>query len=120
MSTIQSSPLSDTAKACTEACTECHHACLELLSSFLQPGGPKLDVERYQLLADCAEICEISTNFLLSASKRSYLLCEIGAALADETARSCAAVGQASFDACAEVCRRAAETCRAVVQEQRR
>jgi hypothetical protein len=117
VSTHVSSPQSAVTKACIDACTDCHHVCLEVLSSFLQPGGPELDTERYQLLADCAEICEISANFMLSASTRSHLLCGICAPLCDETAESCATVRDDRFAACAATCRRAAAACREVAEE---
>jgi hypothetical protein len=119
VSTTVSSPLSAKTKACIDACTECHHLCLEVLASYLQPGGPQLDTERYQLLADCAEICEISANFMLSGSTRSHLLCDICAPLCDETAESCRRAGKPEFDRCAEVCARAAKTCRGVIEEAR-
>jgi hypothetical protein len=119
LTNLVSSPQSAGTKACIDACTDTHHLCLEVLSSFLQPGGPKLDVGRYQLLADCAEICEISGNFMLSGSTRSHLLAEICAPLCDETAESCAQMHDPSFDACAEACRRAAATCRTVMEEAR-
>jgi hypothetical protein len=119
VSTLVSSPISAASRTAIDACANCHHVCLELLSSFLQPNGPKLDVERYQLLADCAEICEISANFMLSASTRSYLLCEICGPLCDETSESCRKVEDPSFQVCANAARRAAAACRAVVAEAR-
>jgi hypothetical protein len=106
------SPITAEMKACIDACTTAHHVCLETLSRYLQPNGPQLDTERYQLLADCAEMCEMHANFMLSASPRSASIAAICAPLCDETAKSCEATGDPDFAACARACRKAAETCR--------
>jgi hypothetical protein len=115
LTTITESPITAEMRACIDACTACHHACLETESAYMRPQGRRLEVERFALLADCAEMCETTANFLLSASTRSALLCRTCAEFCDLTARSCDEVDEPAFAACARAARRCAETCRAMI-----
>ena len=50
---------------CIAECQECHSSCLALVNHCLELDGSHADPAHVGLLADCAEICQTSANFML-------------------------------------------------------
>lgn len=95
---------------CTEACTQCHQACLHTaMTHCLQIGGKHVEPEHFTLMLNCAEICQASANLQLSGSQFVPKLCALCAEICEECATSCEAIGD--MDDCAVACRKCAEIC---------
>ena len=83
----------DELQECIEECLNCHAVCTMTLQHCLASGGPQLtDVNLVGLVLDCAEICQVSANFMLRGSPYHVITCA----------------------ACAELCRACEESCRGV------
>ncbi|MGF1568374.1 MAG: hypothetical protein ACFCVD_09940 [Nodosilinea sp.] len=64
-------------------------------------------------MMDGVESCQTSANFMLRRSDRHTYFCGACAEVGDRGAKDCASMGNdAPTRACAEMCRRYAETCR--------
>jgi hypothetical protein len=64
-------------------------------------------------MMDCAEICQISANFMLRNSDLHVHTCAACAEVCQRCAEDCARMSDDSrMGACAEMCRRCAESCR--------
>lgn len=97
-------------QSCVDACNRCHQTCLhEVMNHCLESGGKHVAPDHFRLMMSCAEICQTSTNFMLSASAFSNQLCRVCAEVCDACARSCEQLG---MDDCARACRECAESCR--------
>jgi len=95
--------------------TECHNICLETVSHCLQMGGNHARPEHITVLLDCAEICQLSANFMLRKSNLHALSCATCAEICDRCAQSCDGFrdeADQTMKQCAEICRRCAEACR--------
>lgn len=95
---------------CIEACTHCHHVCLQTaMTHCLQIGGKHLDPDHFSLLMNCAEICQASANLQLSGSEFVPKLCVLCAEICEACAVSCEAIGE--MEECVRACRKCAESC---------
>src|SRR5690348_17216561 len=74
---------------CIRLCSDCHRACLDTTIYCLQMGGRHAEPNHIRLLADCAQICQTSADFMLRGSDLHHVTC----------------------GACAEVCERCADDC---------
>jgi len=54
---------------CIQDCIRCHQVCIETINHCLQKGGKHAAAEHIRTLADCAEICQTSANFMLRNSE---------------------------------------------------
>jgi hypothetical protein len=98
---------------CIEECFRCHSACLQTERHCLDLGGRHADVHHLVLLADCAEICRTSANFMLRGSPRHARTCALCAEVCRECEEECRrmAGGDNVMQQCADVCHRCAESC---------
>jgi hypothetical protein len=95
---------------CIDACTECHHMCLQTaMTHCLQLGGKHIEPGHLTLMFNCAEICQASANLQLSGSDFVPKLCALCAEVCEACATSCEAIGD--MDECAAACRKCAESC---------
>ena len=103
----------DAMQQCITDCQSCAAACLETMQHCLAMGGEHSAAPHITLLADCADVCQTSANFMLR-----------GSALHAETCRACAVVCHACEEscrstdaddetmlACADACRQCAASC---------
>jgi hypothetical protein len=101
---------------CIDNCTSCHAVCLETIEHCLQLGGKHSDPAHIRLLADCAQICATSADFMLRMSDHHPEICGQCAAICEACAKSCEDLatgdGAEMMKRCAEICRRCAESCR--------
>jgi hypothetical protein len=98
---------------CIDECTRCHHICLLVVSHCLELGGKHADPAHIGVLLDCAEICQMSANFMLRNSERHQLTCRVCADICRACAESCERMGRGDelMQRCAEECRRCAQSC---------
>lgn len=97
---------------CIEDCRNCHRVCLETLSHILQTSLERAPALNINLLLDCAEVCRLTTGFIIRNSEFYPIIC-------GDCARICTRCGTEfeQYDdidqlmLCAETCRRAAESC---------
>lgn len=98
---------------CINNCQECHAICVETSAHCLDLGGEHAARPHMVLLADCAQICAVSANYMLRGSPRHGRTCAVCAEVCRECAEECErmAGGDRLMARCAEVCRRCAESC---------
>lgn len=96
---------------CIDACTHCHHMCLQMaMNHCLEAGGKNVEPAHFRLMRDCAEICQASVSFMLSTSSFAAPICTLCAEICDACAKSCEKVG--GMQGCVEACRDCARSCR--------
>jgi hypothetical protein len=90
----------------------CHAVCQEMVTHCLQQGGEHAEAGHLRLLLDCAEICQVSANFMLRGSPFHVRTCAACAEICQACAEDCEQMGgDERMRACAEACRRCAESC---------
>jgi hypothetical protein len=98
---------------CIEDCQKCHSVCTETAIHSLQKGGKYAEPFHLRLLADCAEICQTSANFMLRGSELHFKTCAVCSDVCVSCAVSCEHFkDEEMMSRCAEECRRCAESCR--------
>lgn len=98
---------------CISHCEECHRTCLDTATHCLSVGGQHADIGHIRLLADCAEICQTSANFMLRGSDLHGLTCGICAEICGKCASVCEQFPHDTEMArCARTCRTCEESCR--------
>jgi hypothetical protein len=75
-------------------------------------GGMELDPVHLRLLLDCAQMCEMTADFMSRNSPYHLYLCEVCAAICEACAESCALAG--SMEECAAICQECIVVCRAL------
>lgn len=100
-------------RECIQNCIECHAACVETATHCLMMGGEHAGAEHQRVLADCADICVVSADFMLRLSPEHVRTCEVCAEVCRLCAEDCErlAHGDDTMRHCAEICRRCAHTC---------
>lgn len=82
-------PHSAEMQECIRRGVECHHICLEAITYCLEHGGRHAEAAHVRLLADCAEICETTVNFMLRDSELHARVCAVCAEVCERCTRSC-------------------------------
>lgn len=100
-------------RRCIENCTACHAACLETMAHCLGRGGAHAARDHIRLLADCADICRTSADFMLRGSAHHAAVCAVCAEICELCAAECEAFpdADAMMRDCADACRRCAASC---------
>lgn len=108
--------LSEELRDCIELCTECHQTCLNMaMTHCLTLGGKHTEMEHFQLMIACAEVCQAAANVMLTGSALHGAVCTSCAELCFACAQSCQQVGD--MDACVDCCQRCAESCEAMAKD---
>src|SRR5260221_13556884 len=99
---------------CIENFTTCHATCILTIQHCLGRGGRHAGRDHIRLLADCAQICRTSADFMIRGSDLHPLTCGVCAEICQRCAEDCEqlADGDAEMRRCADTCRRCAESCR--------
>src|SRR5687767_13759412 len=99
---------------CIQNCLHCHAICKETIVHCLMMGGKHSAIEHQKLLADCAQACIVSADFMLRMSDYHPHFCRVCADICKACAASCERLGQGdeTMRKCADMCRRCAESCR--------
>lgn len=96
---------------CITACASCHEVCERMIYQHcLKLGGQHAEAEHLTLMADCAQICRTSADFMVRGSPRHVLTCRVCAEVCEACADDCERVGQ--MEECVSACRECAEICR--------
>ena len=100
---------------CIDECSSCHDVCMETMAHAVETGGKLTASPHVLLLADCAEICQTSADFMLRGSDEHARICAACAALCQRCAEDCDQfAGDDVMHACAEACRGCADSCEAM------
>lgn len=100
-------------QACIEACLDCRRHCYgEALMHCLRVGGDHAAAEHVALMLNCAGLCQVTADFMLSESSLHPQLCEVCGTVCGACAQSCAQLD--GMDDCEAACRRCEEACRAL------
>ena len=98
---------------CIDECTTCHAVCLKTIQHCLGKGGKHASRDHIRLLADCAQICRTSADFMIRGSELHHFTCGACAEICQRCADDCAQMADdAEMRHCADQCRRCAESCR--------
>lgn len=108
--------LSREMRDCIDACQSCHEVCLETINYCLTMGGKHAAPDHIRTLLDCAQICETSADFMVRRSELHPYTCSACAAVCEQCAISCDALGGPEMKRCADECRRTADRCRVMAQ----
>jgi hypothetical protein len=108
-----STQMSTEIRECIDSCLNCHAACIETATHCLELGGEHASKEHQTLLADCAQACSTSADFMLRMSPQHARYCEICAELCRACAEECDRVGgnDSTMRQCADQCRACAKSC---------
>lgn len=98
---------------------QCHESCLEGVVHSLNEGGDFAKLDHIRWLLDCADICQLSTNFVLRHSDYAGDLLSTCAFVCEDCAQSCETFFEDEhMKNCAEICRNCAEACRGAIEEE--
>lgn len=97
---------------CIDNCTSCHGICLETVSHCLEQGGRHADSQHITMLLDCAQICQVSADYMLRGSNLHQQTCAVCADVCERCAQDCGQFTEDFMLRCAEECRLCAQSCR--------
>lgn len=98
-------------QSCIDDCDRCHQVCLQTAMNYcLNTGGKHVEAEHFRLMMNCAEICQLSANFMLSNSHFHNRTCAVCAEICEACATDCRKIGD--MDDCVEACMKCADSCR--------
>jgi hypothetical protein len=108
------SPITKEMRLCISNCLECHATCTETAIHCLMLGGAHASSEHQRILADCAQSCITSADFMLRASWYHAEYCGVCAELCKACGDSCQSLasGDEVMQRCVEMCRRCEQSCR--------
>ncbi len=107
--------LTEKMQDCIESCANCSGTCVETLSYCMSHGGEYVEASHMRLLLDCADICQITANFLRRGSLTYSQVCRTCADICQVCAESCRFVDDKLMTKCSEICEECAATCEMVV-----
>jgi Domain of Unknown Function (DUF326) len=100
-------------QSCIDACDRCHRMCLQsAMNHCLESGGKHVEPGHFRLMMNCAEICQMSANFMLSNSSYHPQVCGLCAQICEACAESCDDLD--GMEECAQACRDCAKSCRSM------
>lgn len=98
---------------CVAECEKANRACLETLRYCLERGGSHAAPAHVRMLMDCAEICQVTANFMLRGSAVHGIACGACAEICNLCADTCETFsGDSKMAECADICRTCAKSCR--------
>lgn len=98
---------------CIANCMMTERQCLETLAYCLEEQGTAYSGKHIQLLQTCVETCNLSVRLMSMNSQFHQQACELCFEVCDACALECERYEDDEiFSACAEACRRSAESCR--------
>lgn len=98
---------------CIENCLACYRSCYETAVHCLEAGGRYAELSNLRILDECARICRVTAESMMSHSEYETAFSQICAELCERCAYECECFeGDAIMNRCAAVCRRCETTCR--------
>lgn len=105
-------------KECCMVCTECRSTCLETVKYCLEKGGALADSSLIVMLLEMSQLCQTCADFCAMGSQRGDAVHAACAKLGEECAKVLDRFTDAELKKCAAVCRRCAQSCRAICATQ--
>ena len=99
---------------CLTACSECRTMCLQTVQMCLEKGGKLADAKMNTLLAECAQLCQMTADMAATGSARVTPIAEACAKHCDDCSRACDALNPSALRECAAALRQCAAACRAL------
>lgn len=93
---------------------ECYRVCSTCLQHCLALGGKHSEHSHVMLLIECADVCRVTSSFMISTSSFVHDMSGICARLCDACSDSCHDIDPEDphLNACMVACRRCADSCR--------
>lgn len=115
--TKSTTPAFQSMQSCIDICNTCAQVCLQTaMNQCLEMGGRHVEPQHFRLMMNCAEICQLSANFMLSSSRFHNRTCELCAEICEACAMDCENIG--GMDECVSVCHECADSCRQMARMQ--
>lgn len=97
---------------CIQECANCHQICLATIQYCLSKGGKHSEPGHIRLMADCAQICGVSADFMTRGSSRHKLTCGVCAQICAACADDCQTMADdVQMKRCADTCRQCSKSC---------
>ena len=97
---------------CIRDCLDCAQVCTETIAHCLTLGGPHAAPEHIGLMQSCSELCNVSASAMMRHTEGHQAICGACAEICRRCADSCAQLGtDEGMTRCVEACRRCAESC---------
>lgn len=98
---------------CVQLCRDCHGMCTQTIAHCLKLGGRHATPDHIRLLADCAQMCATTADYMLRESPFHDRTCRLCSDLCKLCAKDCDHVAgdDQMIKQCAELCRKCAESC---------
>ena len=112
-SLIQGAHTADEMEKCIQLCQDCHALCTKTISHCLQLGGRHAAPDHIRLFLDCAQLCDITAQYLLRGSSLHEKMCALCAEACRQCADSCVQVAgdDQMVKQCIDMCRTCAGSC---------
>ncbi len=109
---VEAMPHAAHMQGCIADCRNCRRVCLKSIAYCKKMGGKHADPAHLRLLADCADICQTSANFMRRGSEFHADTCGLCAKVCQACEKSCAQFpNDAQMKACGAECRKCASSC---------
>lgn len=106
-------------QSCIQNCLDCFQICSHVLNHCLEKGGKHAAPKQIKLLGDCAKICNLSADFMISNSDYHSSTCKVCAEICIACAVSCETfAGDEIMKTCADICRKCAASCEEMAKMQ--
>lgn len=98
---------------CIQSCNDCYEICTQMITHCLDKGGKHADPKHIQLLFDCAQICNLSSNFMIRNSGSHSIICDACAEICEACAVSCETLASSDSDMkkIVDACRQCTASC---------
>jgi len=98
---------------CIQICRDCHAMCTQTIAHCLKLGGRHATPDHIRLLADCAQMCATSADYMLRESPFHDRTCRLCSELCKLCAKDCEQVAgdDQMVKQCVEMCRKCAGSC---------
>lgn len=98
---------------CIQNCLDCYQICTRTIAQCLIKGGKHAETKHIQLLQDCADICNLSAQFMLRESDFHSSICKVCAEICSACAKNCESLDASDKEmkACSEACQKCATSC---------
>lgn len=107
----------DEMQECIEECLQCHAVGTMTLQHCLAVGGTHAEINLVGVILDCAEMCQVSANFMLRGSPYHVLTCATCAELCRACEEACRSItGDEQVEHCADICASCAASCDRMAQ----
>jgi hypothetical protein len=101
----------DALQDCIEECLNCHVVCTTAVQHCLVAGGELSDQSLVGVLLDCAEMAQVSANFMVRGSPYAMVTAAACAELCRTAEEACRAADDERLRECAEACAACAGCC---------